>query len=208
MDKLNQQMSFPDEINKDKLIEYVGEWTYTWPFIRKIILYKAIKRYEDTEEYCIIFLVNDIKLARTDTSYPYDDMLPIRDDLHKCLKKTVYWHICSVDNEDLTVDPICQSIRVDKYWTLYQRIDNTVSTEEKERENARKNKLSEIDNAILRYVLKRQKKNPRLSIPDIAKAILISQEDFLYSMKTDGTLPKQETLEKRIRTMLQLHNKK
>lgn len=64
-------------------------------------------------------------------------------------------------------------------------------------------KLTEFDKKLQAYAEQKQKKNPRLSVPAIARQALINQEDFLYLLKPgQRQLPKQETIEKHLRTIL------
>lgn len=64
-------------------------------------------------------------------------------------------------------------------------------------------RMSEFDRGLLAFAKRKQKKNPSLSIPGIAKLALREEEDFLsLGRRRSGKKPKQETIEKRLRKLL------
>lgn len=68
-------------------------------------------------------------------------------------------------------------------------------------------KMSDFDKNLLAFAKKKLKKNPSLSIPDIARGVLRAGEDFLFLGKQqNGKPPKQETIEKRLRKLLKQQN--
>jgi hypothetical protein len=67
-------------------------------------------------------------------------------------------------------------------------------------------KMSDFDKGLLGFAKRKRKKNPSLSVPDIARQALREKEDFLsLGRYQNGKLPKQETIEKHLRKLQKQH---
>jgi hypothetical protein len=106
-----------------------------------------------------------------------------------------------IEAESEEADTVTARIVTGYFWTLH-----AVDTEEVPagdgRTKSKATSTSEFDKGLLDLETKALKKNPRLSIPAIARLALTQKDDWLYSLKPGSRRePKQETIEKRLRRL-------
>jgi hypothetical protein len=198
----NDQNVFP-ELDADIVRDGVLEAIEGFPFIKGVLLYRDKK---GISSYVLVFVIPE-KL-RKDGAYTrfmgydasFDRRIVLEGAFRKASKEkpSSFSEIEAASYADHALrDRIVSGAR---HWVLYEAAAGQGRPEVlmTPRERSR----SQFEKGLLAFEKRLLKKDPSLSVPNIAKSARTQQDDWLYRLRPGSKeLPRQETIEKYLRRL-------
>ncbi len=124
------------DIEEEKLRKYLRRFAKKKGYIDNIYLYESNEYNANNPAYYLIFVVNDISIARNDNTFPYDSLIPIHDELYACAPR-VSWGAFTVEKSEyknIESDPISDFIDIETKLVLYEKQETHQKTIEQKNE--------------------------------------------------------------------------